>query len=73
MVVSEMTLGRHEELLLIAACELRPTLAVGDSPMPSAESGPKAVLDSIRRHLMRPADDVAAYHLGVHWMRKMKL
>lgn len=73
MVVSQMTLGRQEELLLIAARELRPALAVGDSPVRSPESGLEAVLDAVRRHLMRPADRVAAYHLGVHWTSKMKL
>lgn len=33
MVVCEMTLDRVEQLFVRATCELRPALAVGDSPL----------------------------------------
>jgi hypothetical protein len=44
MVVSEVPLGRREELVFIVACQLRPTLAVGDSPGPSIDCGHVAVI-----------------------------
>jgi hypothetical protein len=43
MVVSEVSLGRREELVFVVACELRPTLAVGDSLGPSTDCGHVAV------------------------------
>jgi len=39
MMVSEVPLSRQKELALIAACELRPALAIGDSPVPSVDGG----------------------------------
>jgi hypothetical protein len=67
MVVSEVPLGRREELVFIIACELRPTLAVRDSPGPSVDCGHVAVTVAAIRHLCsRPAEYVAASHLGVH-------
>ena len=72
MMVSEVTLGCRIELVLVVARELRPALAVGDPPVPSADSGREAVLSATRCHLLRPAEGVAAYHLGVHWRRRMQ-
>jgi hypothetical protein len=39
MMVSEMSLRRRVELVLVVARELRPALAVGDSPMSYVDSG----------------------------------
>jgi hypothetical protein len=60
MVTGEVPLSRREELLLVVACELRPTLAVGDPPVPSVDSGLGAVLNGLSGHLyLRPAEGVA--------------
>ena len=68
MMVSEVSLSRGEELSLVVACELRPTLAVGDSSVPSVDCGRLAVIAVAPRHLyLRPAERVAASHLGAHW------
>ena len=56
MVVSEVSLSRQEELALVAPCEFRPTLAVGDSSVPSVDCGRLAVIATAPRHLiLRPA------------------
>jgi hypothetical protein len=74
MVMSEVPLSREEELALIVACELRPTLAVGDAPVSSVDCGRVAVIDAALRYLgLRPVEYVAASHLGVHWTGKMQL
>lgn len=51
MVVSEVPLSRKEELPLVAACELRPTLAIGDSPVPSVDGGRTTVIVVVRHNL----------------------
>jgi len=51
MMVSEVSLSRCEELVLVVACELRPALAVGDSPMPSVHCGHVVVIAATRHHL----------------------
>ena len=51
MVVSEVSLSRQEELALVAPCEFRPTLAVGDSSVPSVDCVPSAVIPATLRHL----------------------
>jgi hypothetical protein len=51
MVVSEVSLSRGEELALVVACELRPTLAVRDSSMPSIGCGRLSVIAATLRHL----------------------
>ena len=67
MVVSKVSLSRQEELALVAPCEFRPTLAVGNSSVPSIDCGPFAVIAAALRHLcLRPAEHVAVSHLGVH-------
>jgi hypothetical protein len=72
MVVSEVSLSRGEELALVVACELRPALAVGDSSGPSVDCGRLAVIAAASRHFdLRPAEGVAACHLGAHWAGKM--
>ena len=74
MMVSEVPLSREEELALVVACELRPTLAVRDPPMPSVDCGRVAVIRAALRYLgLRPVEFVAASHLGVHWRWKMQL
>ena len=73
MMVSEVSLSRGEELALVVACELRPALAVGDSSGPSFDCGRLAVIAATSRHpYSRPAERVAAFHLGAHWWGKMK-
>jgi hypothetical protein len=72
MMMSEVSLGRGEELSLVVPCELRPTLAVGDSPVPSNDCGRLAVIGATRHLWLRPAEGVAASHLGAHWLGKMK-
>jgi hypothetical protein len=37
MMVREMSFDRFKELLVVAARELRPALALGDPPLPSAD------------------------------------
>ena len=67
MMVSKVPLSRCEELSLVATCELCPTLAVSDSSVPSADLGRVAVIAAVVGHLwLRPADFVAASHLGFH-------
>jgi len=59
--------------MLVVACELRPALAVGDSSVPSVDCGRLAVIAADLLHLsLRPAERVAACHLGAHWLGKMK-
>jgi hypothetical protein len=61
MVMCEVPLSRREELLLVVARESRPALAVGDPPVPSVDSGRRAVVNRLLGHLRsRPAEDVAA-------------
>jgi hypothetical protein len=67
MMVSEVALSRCIELELVIARELRPALAVGDSPRPRLDCGRSAVIAAALSHLhLRPADSVAVSHLGVH-------
>ena len=57
--------------MFIVACELRPALAVGDSLRPFVDCGRVAEIDAASRHLcLRPAEFVAASHLGVHRKRQ---
>ena len=73
-MVSEMTLSRCKELSLIVARELRPALAVGDSPVPSIDCGRVAVIGATLRILgLRPVENVAAFHLGVHWQARWRV
>jgi hypothetical protein len=51
MMVSEVPLGRGEELMFVVACELRPALAIRDSSGPSVACGRVAVIAAARRHL----------------------
>ena len=61
MVMCEVALKRCEELLLVAACELRPALAVRDPLVLSVDSGREAVVNAVLCHLLsRPAEGVAA-------------
>jgi len=53
---------------------LRPALAVGDPPVPSIDFGRVAVIGATLRTLgLRPVENVAAFHLGVHCGGKMIL
>jgi hypothetical protein len=60
MVMCKVPLSRYEELVLVVACELRPTLAAGDPPVLSVDSGREAVVNGLFGNLSRPAAGVAA-------------
>ncbi len=61
MVMCKVPLSRYEELVLVVSCELRPTLAVGNPPVLSVDSGREAVVNRLVGHLsLRPAEGVAA-------------
>lgn len=64
--MSQVGLRRGKELLLVVARELRPALAVGDSPVPVVDFGHLALVFAVQAHRLRPAENVAACHLGVH-------
>lgn len=69
--MSQVGFGRGKELLLVVACELRPALAIGDSPVPVVDFGHLALVFAVQTHRLRPAEHVAAFHLGVHWTLTM--
>ena len=73
-MVSQVSLSRCEELALVVTCKLRPALAVGDSSVPSTDPGRVADVAAALGHLwLRPAESVAASHLGVHRMEDAPL
>jgi hypothetical protein len=73
MVVSKVPLCRRVKLVLVVARELRPALAEGDSPVPSVDLGHVAMVVAVWRHLVRPAERVAACYLGFHQGLTMQL
>jgi hypothetical protein len=72
MVVSQVGLGRVKELLLVVSRESRPALAVSDSPVPLVDCGHVPIVLTVQGHRLRPAERVAACHLGVHRSRTMQ-